>query len=96
MFTIESVSNLIYGDAENKTCGAMVKFKEFDKPLPYGINAWDKELHGIELYRRVFVQKMYGTPATFIPRIEPAPLTAEQKLKNAGLSVDELKTLLGI
>jgi len=27
---------------------------------------------------------------------EPEPLTAQQKLENAGLTVDELKTLLGI
>ena len=27
---------------------------------------------------------------------DPEPLTAQQKLENAGLTVDELKTLLGI
>ena len=34
------------------------------------------------------------TPADIIP--EPTPPTAAEKLASAGLSVDELKTLLGI
>ena len=34
--------------------------------------------------------------APYVAPPEPAPLTAQQKLENAGLTVDELKTLLGI
>ena len=34
--------------------------------------------------------------AAYVAPPEPTPLTAEQKLSNAGLTVDELKTLLGI
>ena len=37
-----------------------------------------------------------NTPNPYIPPPEPAPLTAEQKLAASGLTVDELKTLLGI
>ena len=96
MFTIESVSDLKMGAADGSTIVAMVKFKEFDKPLPYSINARDKEKHGIELFKQVFTQKMHGTPAPYVAPPEPAPLTAQQKLANAGLTVDELKTLLGI
>jgi hypothetical protein len=36
------------------------------------------------------------TAADYVAPPEPAPLTAEQKLENAGLTVDELKELLGI
>jgi hypothetical protein len=36
------------------------------------------------------------TAADYVAPPEPAPLTAEQKLDNAGLTVDELKELLGI
>ena len=34
--------------------------------------------------------------APYVAPPEPAPLTAQQKLENAGLTVDELKELLGI
>ena len=34
--------------------------------------------------------------AAYVAPPEPAPLTAQQKLENAGLTVDELKDLLGI
>ena len=32
----------------------------------------------------------------YVAPADPTPLTAEQKLANAGLTVDELKALLGI
>ena len=35
-------------------------------------------------------------PNPYIPPPEPAPLTPQEKLAAAGLSVDDLKTLLGI
>ena len=34
--------------------------------------------------------------APYVAPPEPEPLTAQQKLENAGLTVDELKELLGI
>ena len=34
--------------------------------------------------------------AAYVAPPEPEPLTTEEKLANAGLTVDELKTLLGI
>ena len=37
-----------------------------------------------------------ATASAYVAPPEPAPLTAQQKLENAGLTVDELKTLLGI
>jgi len=37
-----------------------------------------------------------NTPNPYVPPPEPAPLTPQEKLAAAGLSVDELKTLLGI
>lgn len=37
-----------------------------------------------------------NTPNPYVPPPEPAPLTPQEKLEAAGLSVDELKTLLGI
>ena len=36
------------------------------------------------------------TASAYVAPPEPEPLTAQQKLENAGLTVDELKTLLGI
>ena len=36
------------------------------------------------------------TAADYVAPPEPAPLTAEQKLAKSGLTVEELKTLLGI
>ena len=37
-----------------------------------------------------------NTPNPYVPPPEPAPLTPQEKLAAAGLSVDELKSLLGI
>ena len=37
-----------------------------------------------------------NTPNPYVPPPEPAPLTPQEKLAAAGLSVAELKTLLGI
>ena len=37
-----------------------------------------------------------ATAEPYVAPAEPEPLTAQQKLENAGLTVDELKTLLGI
>ena len=37
-----------------------------------------------------------ATATAYVAPPEPAPLTAEQKLANSGLTVDELKDLLGL
>lgn len=37
-----------------------------------------------------------NNPLPADPTPEPEPLTPEQKLQNAGLSIDELKSLLGL
>jgi len=37
-----------------------------------------------------------NTPNPYVPPPEPAPLTPQEKLAAAGLSVAELKTLLGL
>jgi hypothetical protein len=37
-----------------------------------------------------------NTPNPYVPPPEPAPLTPQEKLAAAGLSVDELKKLLGL
>ena len=37
-----------------------------------------------------------NAPNPYVPPPEPAPLTPAEKLAAAGLSVDELKSLLGI
>ena len=37
-----------------------------------------------------------AAPYVELPQAEPEPLTAEQKLARSGLTVDELKQLLGL
>ena len=37
-----------------------------------------------------------NTPEPADPIVEPVPLTPQEKLANAGLTVDELKQLLGL
>jgi hypothetical protein len=37
-----------------------------------------------------------ATASAYVAPSEPTPLTAEQKLANSGLTVDELKDLLGL
>lgn len=95
MFTIESVKNLVWLNSEKTSCSALVKFKELDEEIPFAICEWDTEEHGKEIYAKLKAGE-YGTPAAYVAPAAPAPLTAQQKLENAGLTVDELKTLLGI
>lgn len=102
MLTIESVTDLKFINTSGTFVTAMVKFKEFDKPLPYGIAANDTEPHGKELYDRVFVQKMYTVAAYVAPPVDPAIAerkalrdSAIAKLEALGLTVDEAKELIG-
>jgi hypothetical protein len=94
MLTIESVKDIRWANEAKTAMIAMVKFKEFDQEIPYGINDADNEDHGIELFNKA-KSMVYGEPSAYIPYTPPVT-TPAQKLSSAGLSIDELKTLLGL
>lgn len=52
--------------------------------------------HNVENRHYVEFLESGATAAPYVAPPEPEPLTPEQKLANAGLTVDELKTLLEI
>jgi hypothetical protein len=55
------------------------------------------ENHNVETSSEYLAWVAEGnTPNPYIPPPEPAPLTPQEKLAAAGLSVDDLKKLLGI
>jgi hypothetical protein len=72
MLTIESVTNPIYGNAEETCIICEIKFAEFNEIMPFGATAWDTESHGIEIYNNLKAGK-YGVIGDYVP-----PTTPEQ------------------
>lgn len=70
MLTVESITNPIYGNAEETSIICQVKFEEFGEVHPFGANAWDTEPHGIEIYNNLKAGN-YGTIAPYVPPPEP-------------------------
>ena len=71
------------------------KFTDATNTVVYRINDDGfSESHLVEVIADWLSEGNTPTPADPIP--EPVELTPQEKLASAGLSVDELKTLLGI
>ena len=70
MLTIESVTNPVYGNAEETHINCQVKFAEFNEPHPFGANAWDTEPHGIQIYNDLKAGK-YGAIGAYVPPPTP-------------------------
>jgi hypothetical protein len=65
MLTIETVKNLVWLNEDKTACNALIKFKEFDRELPFSICEWDNEEHGKELYAKLKANA-YGSPAPYV------------------------------
>jgi hypothetical protein len=72
MLTVETVTDLVYSNAEGTGINCQVKFEEFNQVLPFHATAWDDEPHGVQLYNDLKAGK-YGPIAPYVaPVLTPA------------------------
>lgn len=75
MFTVESVTNLQWDNAEHTSFSCIVKYAEFNEEHPAGINATDQYAHIQEIWAKGMAGE-YGTIAEYVPpptQPEPQP-----------------------
>jgi len=77
MFTIESVTNLEWCDAEHTFFSCNVKYAEFNEVHPTGVNAIDSYAHIQELWTKGNAGE-YGVIAEYVPPL-PELLVAGNK-----------------
>ncbi len=78
MFTIESVENLVWIDAEKTRFNCLVKYAEFDEKHPSTIDPSDMYSHIIQIWERANLGE-FGDIAEYTPpavpvATEPQPL----------------------
>jgi len=71
MFTIESVTNLEWQNAEHTNFSCNVKYAEFNEVHPTGVNATDPYAHIQELWAKGNAG-VYGVIAEYVPLPEPS------------------------
>ena len=76
MLTVESITNPVYGNAEETSIICQVKFAEFDEVHPFGATAWDTEPHGIEIYNNLKAGN-YGAIGAYVA--PPTPVQPSTK-----------------
>ena len=80
MFTIQTVKNLQWENAEYTMFSCMVKYEEFNEEHPTGVNASDSYTHIKELWTKGTAEK-YGVIADYVPpeiTLIPVALPVEQ------------------
>lgn len=70
MFTIESVTNLQWENAEHTLFSCVVKYAEFDEAHPSGITGTDRYAHTQEIWTKGNAGE-YGLIAEYVPPPEP-------------------------
>lgn len=65
MFTVESVSNLQWDNAEHTSFSCVVKYAEFNEEHPSGINATDPYAHINEIWTKGIAGE-YGMIAEYV------------------------------
>lgn len=66
MFTVESVNNLKWTNAEHTMFSCIVKYAEFNEEHPSGINATDSYAHIQEIWTKGIAGE-YGVIAEYVP-----------------------------
>jgi hypothetical protein len=89
MFTIQTVKNLQWEDAEHTLFSCMVKYAEFNEEHPTGVNAIDSYVHIQELWAKGTAGE-YGVIAEYVPpEIPPPPqaLPEDQQPSTSGTQI---------
>jgi hypothetical protein len=72
MFTIESVTNLQWDNAEHTSFSCVVKYAEFNETHPTGVNATDSYSHIQEIWTKGNAGE-YGVISEYVPPPQPEP-----------------------
>jgi hypothetical protein len=74
MYTVESITDIVYRTEDKKHINCKVKFAEFDEVHPFTASDTDPEDHGVSIYNDI-VSGKYGPIGDYVP---PLPPTTEQ------------------
>lgn len=72
MFTVESVTNPQWDNAEHTSFSCVVKYAEFNETMPAGINGTDPYAHIQEIWTKGNAGE-YGVIAEYVPPPQPEP-----------------------
>ena len=70
MFTVQSITNPVYANAEGTMITCDVKFEEFNEVHPFGANKDDIEEHGRIIYADLVAGK-YGAIGEYVAPPQP-------------------------
>lgn len=83
MFTIQTVTDLIWTDASQTNFKCNVKYAEFDEVLPVGVTATDRYAHIQTLWANGLAGA-YGPIAPYVAPPETAPAVVQPQPTQAG------------
>jgi hypothetical protein len=81
-FTVQSVTNPVYINAEGTGIDCQVKWEEFKDAQPFCAASWDTEAHGIALYNDLIAGK-YGPIAPYV-YVPPVSIPAKNQPTTTG------------
>ena len=82
MFTVETVTDLKWCDAEQANIECQVKYAEFNEIHPTGVNGTCQDRHIKEIWTKALAGE-YGVIAAYVPPPLPPALTTEQLAASA-------------
>ena len=74
MYTVESITDIVYRTEDKQHINCKVKFAEFNEVHPFTASITDPEDHGVSIYNEIISGK-YGAIGDYVP---PPPPTTEQ------------------
>ena len=83
MFTIQTVTALVWTDASQTNFKCNVKYAEFDEVLPVGVTATDRYAHIQTLWANGLAGT-YGPIAPYVALPEPGPAVAQPQPTQTG------------
>lgn len=83
MFTVESVINLKWDNAEHTSFSCVVKYAEFNEEHPSGINGTDPYAHIQEIWTKGNAGE-YGVIAEYVPPQPPIAKPDEEQPQTEG------------
>ena len=66
MYTVESITNIVYRTEDRQHINCKIKFAEFNEVMPFTANATDPEEHGVSIYNDI-VSGKYGAIGDYVP-----------------------------
>ena len=88
MYTVESITDIVYRTEDRQHINCKVKFAEFNEVHPFTASGTDPEDHGVSIYNEIISGK-YGPIGDYVP--PPTP-TTEQLWNRVRVRRDALLT----